>query len=136
MVLQNLFKKEKERTKPVTGSSTWQKKSADREIVQAPQGTSLEAYGISYGTMLRRPVISEKASGFGGKGVYAFVVSERANKTNIRRAVETRFGVNVISVRMIRVPPKQVRRGRSVGWKSGYKKALVAVRPGQKIELA
>ncbi len=88
------------------------------------------------GTILQRPVISEKANRLSETGTYAFFVSERANKIMVGRAVEARFGVDVLHVRMVCTPYKKVRRGRFTGRKGGYKKAFVTIRPGQKIELA
>ena len=89
-----------------------------------------EAYGI-----IRAPIISEKSSKLIGQNVYAFLVHPRANKNQVKHAVFSLFGVEVERVRVVHIPPKQVRRGRKIGWKSGYKKALVTVESGQKIDL-
>src|SRR3989338_3580552 len=86
--------------------------------------------------VLRHPVISEKANRLSETGTYTFFVSERANKIMVRRAVSARFGVEVLNVRMVSTPYKKVRRGRFTGWKGGYKKAFVTIRPDQKIEIA
>lgn len=86
-------------------------------------------------TILRSPVISEKASRLHETGTYTFFVSERANKIMIGRAVAVRFGVEVLHVRVVCTPYKKVRRGRFTGKKGGYKKAFVTIRPDQKIEL-
>ena|SRR3989344_1693242 len=86
--------------------------------------------------VLWRPVISEKATHLSETGTYTFFVSERANKIMVGRAVSARFGVEVLHVRVVSTPYKKVRRGRFTGWKGGYKKAFVTIRPDQKIELA
>lgn len=91
--------------------------------------------GGKEGIILQRPVISEKAHKLSETGTYTFFVSERANKIMIRRAVATRFSVEVLSVRVVCTPYKKVKRGRLIGWKGGYKKAFVTIRPDQKIEL-
>ena len=88
------------------------------------------------GIILRRPVISEKATRLSETGTYTFFVSERANKIMIRRAVAARFSVEVLNVRVVCTPYKKVRRGRLTGWNGWYKKAFVTIRPDQKIELA
>jgi large subunit ribosomal protein L23 len=88
--------------------------------------------------ILRRPVITEK-SNFQSDilGQYTFEVDRRANKMQIKDAVETVFGVTVERVRVINMPAKRVRRygRREVVRKSGWKKAVVTLVPGDRIEL-
>src|SRR3989338_6181343 len=86
--------------------------------------------------VLRHPVISEKANRLSEAGTYTFFVSERSNKIMIKRAVASRFGVEVLKVRVVGTQYKKVRRGRVTGWKGGYKKAFITIRPDQKIEFA
>ncbi len=80
--------------------------------------------------------VTEKASAAAGNGnKYTFVVRDRANKVDIKRAVEARYGVNVVRVNVVNVPGKERRRGRQVGWKPGYKKAIIALKKGERIEV-
>lgn len=81
------------------------------------------------------PVMTEKTSATASRGQYVFAVSEGVNKPMIARAVSRRFGVTVTAVRMLRREAKQRRRGRIVGWKPGFKKAMVTIKKGQVIEL-
>ena len=87
--------------------------------------------------ILKRPVITEK-SNFQSDilGQYTFEVDGRANKHQVKLAVETVFDVTVENVRIINVPAKRVRRyGRhDVMRKSGWKKAIVTLSPGDRIE--
>lgn len=86
-------------------------------------------------SILKRPVISEKSSALaevGGK--YAFEVQLAARKEEIRDAVESVFGVNVRSVRTLIVPGKTKRFARSVVKRSSWKKAIVTLADGQKID--
>jgi large subunit ribosomal protein L23 len=85
--------------------------------------------------VLRRPVITEKSTMLGDQGQYVFEVARDANKIEIRRAVETVFKVNVQSVNVSHVRGKMRRMGRSMGLTSSWKKAVVTLRKGQKIEL-
>lgn len=85
--------------------------------------------------VIERPYITEKTSAGAGKGTYVFVVSRYANKVTVRKAVESRYGVQASSVRIVNVPGKERRRGRQIGWKPGYKKAIVTLKEGQSIEL-
>lgn len=66
---------------------------------------------------------------------YTFVVAPAANKQEVRRAIADRFKVTVQDVRMLNMPRKERRRGRTIGWKSGFKKAVVVVAEGQTIEV-
>jgi large subunit ribosomal protein L23 len=86
-------------------------------------------------TVIIRPVISEKSYALIGEGKYTFRVHERSNKTQIAHAVEEAFGVNVASVRTAKVRPKPKRRGLHAGHSRGWKKAVVQLAPGERIEL-
>jgi len=69
-------------------------------------------------------------------GVYSFRVEKDANKFDIKKSVEELFKVNVRRVNLITIPPKKrIMRGKA-GFKSGYKKAIVYLKKGQKIDLA
>jgi large subunit ribosomal protein L23 len=88
--------------------------------------------------ILKRPVITEK-SNFQSDilGQYTFEVDRRANKKQIQEAIETVFGVTVEGVRVINMPAKRVRRygRREVVRKTGWKKAVVTLASGDRIEL-
>jgi len=85
--------------------------------------------------IIRRPHITEKTSGFAKGNKYVFRVETGKNKQSIRRAVELRYGVSVTSVNVINIPGKERRRGRQIGWKPGFKKAIVTLKEGQSIEI-
>lgn len=78
--------------------------------------------------------ITEKTAD-SGADKYAFLVNRNANKMEVGRAVEARYGVDVLSVNIINMPGKERRRGKQIGWKPGAKKAIVKVKEGQTIEL-
>ena len=85
--------------------------------------------------VLVRPVISEKSYALIAEGKYTFRVNDRAHKTQIAHAVEQVFGVNVVAVRTSQVSPKPKRRGLTRGRTRGWKKAVVQLAPGERIEL-
>jgi large subunit ribosomal protein L23 len=64
---------------------------------------------------------------------YTFKVAKTANKVEIKKAVEAIFDVTVLNVHTITVSPKAKRVGRYEGFKSGYKKAIVQLKEGDKI---
>jgi large subunit ribosomal protein L23 len=82
-----------------------------------------------------RPVISEKSYALIAEGKYTFRVNDRSHKTQIAHAVEEIFGVNVVGVRTSQVSPKPKRRGLTRGRTRGWKKAVVQLAPGERIEL-
>ena len=82
-----------------------------------------------------RPLITEKATNLAGENKYAFEVDKRANKPQIRDAVETAFNVHVVKVNTMNVKGKR-RRTRS-GWSQArsWKKAVVTLAEGESIQL-
>ncbi len=85
--------------------------------------------------VLRRPLITEKNTSLQAQGKYVFEVAGKANKLQVKQAVETVFKVNVTAVNVMTVPGKKKRmRGREVQNPS-WKKAIVTLKPGDKIEL-
>jgi large subunit ribosomal protein L23 len=86
-------------------------------------------------TVIIRPVISEKSYALIGEGKYTFRVHDRAHKTQIARAVEEIFGVQVTNVRTAKVRAKPKRRGLQSGKTRAWKKAVVQLAPGERIEL-
>jgi len=85
--------------------------------------------------ILKRPVITEK-SGFQSDNLnrYTFEVDARANKRQIKEAVEQVFSVEVISVNVMNVRGKQRRWGRIVGRTQDWKKAVVTLAPNNSIQ--
>jgi len=86
-------------------------------------------------TTIISPVVSEKSYALIGEGKYTFRVDDRAHKTQIAQAVEEIFGVKVTAVRTAKVRPKPKRRGLHAGRTRGWKKAVIQLAPGDRIEL-
>jgi large subunit ribosomal protein L23 len=84
--------------------------------------------------VLRRPLITEKSTLLQEQGKYAFEIAAGANKHQVKEAVEKAFKVNVIGVNVITVPGKAKRIGRRFVKSSPWKKAVVTLGEGQKIE--
>jgi len=87
-------------------------------------------------SVVRRALITEKGTQLRElRNQYHFEVARDANKIEIRRAIEVLFSVKVDSVRTQQVRGKVRRQGRWVGKRSDWKKAIVTLKPDQKIEL-
>jgi large subunit ribosomal protein L23 len=82
-----------------------------------------------------RPVVSEKSYALMADGKYTFRVHDRAHKTQIAQAVEQIFEVHVREVRTAKVRSKPKRRGIHNGRSRSWKKAIVKLAPGERIEL-
>lgn len=82
-----------------------------------------------------RPVVTEKSFSLLEDNKYTFIVDKRATKTEIKCAVEDIFKVTVLGVNTINVKGKPKRVGRHAGYKADRKKAVVTLKPGQKIPL-
>lgn len=86
--------------------------------------------------ILRAPVISEKGNLTADKNnTFAFKVLPNANKFEIKKAVETIFGVEVISVHTVNVAGKARRSAHGMGRRSDWKKAYVKLAPGAQLNL-
>ena len=85
--------------------------------------------------VLIAPVVSEKSYSLITENKYSFRVHGKAHKTQIRQAVEELFDVKVEGVNVVKVKAKPKRRGVHRGRKPGWKKAIVQLREGDKIEI-
>ena len=85
--------------------------------------------------VVRKPLITEKSNiGREETNIVTFAVDPRANKHEIKRAIEQLFDVNVLAVRTMRMPRKTRRVGKFSGRKPEWKKAIVQLVEGQTIE--
>ncbi len=131
MALRDIFKKskkikekkgEKKIEKPVEVPIEVKKKKKEARV--------FETYRI-----LKFPHITEKATDLAERNQYVFKVESETNKIEIKKALKNLYKVDVISVKVINVPRRKRRLGKVMGWRSGYKKAIVRVKEGQKIEI-
>lgn len=82
-----------------------------------------------------RPVVSEKSYAGLEAGMYTFLVDPRANKTEIKEAVQAIWEVRVVSVNTMNRPGKLKRRGYTKGKRADQKRAIVTLAPGDSIEI-
>ena len=82
-----------------------------------------------------RPLITEKNTNLMVFNKYCFVVDRNANKTQIRRAIEEIFNVSVTKVHTMNMRGKRRRRGMQFGYTADWKKAIVTLAEGDRIEL-
>lgn len=116
------------------GVAAEEKLGKSEEVPEAPLIREKVGCPPIFGVLLR-PQTTEKSSASSERGKYVFIVASRTNKNEVKRAVESRYNVNVKSVNILKMPGKERRRGKQIGWKSGYKKAIVTLKSGQSIEV-
>lgn len=117
-------KKEKAVTKPKS------KEEKSDSSSKTKKGDTGNAHKV-----LIRPIISEKVTDLGMISQYVFEVSLKANKSEIKKAVESLYGVTPIKVRTIKVLGKKARFGRNFGKLRNRKKAIVALKKGETIQV-
>jgi large subunit ribosomal protein L23 len=86
--------------------------------------------------VIRRPVVTEKSNKQADSvNQYTFEVDRRANKMQVKDAVETAFNVKVLEVNIVNIPPKKGRYGRTIVTKKpAFKKAVVTLAAGNEIQ--
>lgn len=143
MAIKNIFKKKKERKKP-----TGKERVGDIEVAQEEKpvqekdkepiiAKKIEKQDFSQlaAKILKTPHMTEKAIDLGKENKYVFKVAPESNKNEIKKAVQELYGVKVVGVNIINIPRKKRRLGKSEGFKTGLKKAIVKVAKGEKIEI-
>ncbi len=116
------------------------KTSVDVADIKNSEPSSTTAQKVAGGNelsfrLLRKPHVSEKAARLVQQGTYVFDVPVTAEKIAIKKAVESLYHVKVVAVRTIRHEGKPVRRGRRITARKAWKKALVTLQQGQKIDI-
>lgn len=147
MALLDIFKKKHEKKtfraepkKKVVKKEVVKKEAAKKEVKKEarvapavpmrPKKASASAYRT-----LKYPLITEKATDLTKFNQYVFHVYKGVSKTEVGKAVQDIYGVKVVGVKVINIHPKQRRLGRIEGWRKGYKKVIVRLAEGQKIEI-
>lgn len=143
MSLLDIFKKRKKITpkksaavkeKKIEVGKKEEKVVLKKEPLKKPVRGGEKQSGLAY-DIIKKPHISEKATDLGLNNQYIFEVFPNTNKIQIKKAIEKFYGVDVLSVNIIKIPAKKRRIGKTSGFKKGYKKAIVKVKEGQKIEI-
>jgi len=85
--------------------------------------------------LIKNALITEKATDLIALNKYAFKVEDTATRPEIKKAIEEAYKITVTKVNILNTKSKKRRLGRTVGKKPGYKKAIVTVAKGQKIDM-
>ena len=85
--------------------------------------------------IIRKPHITEKATDLNVIGKYVFMVEPSATKNEIKKALKKIYSVDVVKIQTITRPAKEKKFRSRAGIKTGYKKAVVTLKEGQKLEI-
>ncbi|MBI4991931.1 MAG: 50S ribosomal protein L23 [Candidatus Harrisonbacteria bacterium] len=85
--------------------------------------------------LIKNPIVTEKSTSLSGGGKYVFLVDNNASATEAKKAVEAIYKVKVIKTNVINTKNKTRRLGMSVGTKPGYKKIIMTLQKGQKLDV-
>ncbi|MCK4799942.1 50S ribosomal protein L23 [Candidatus Parcubacteria bacterium] len=150
-ILNKIIKKKDEKEDKTVSEGTKEKKVVNKKTVEKETKTnkknkssvkikknkkvSKDKIPNHYFDLVKKPHISEKTFNLSNENQYVFVVSDSANKSEIKKAIGSLYGVSVVSVNVISVPSKPKRFKGRQGIKSGYKKAIVKLAKGNTIDL-
>jgi len=125
-------KKTTKSVEPVKVAKNVQAETGDkREVdVKVIKGKTNQSYQI-----LVKPLVTERAAEIAALGKYVFMVNRAMNKVEVKKAIRSVYNVEPIKINMINVVGKKVRYGRSLGQRKDWKKAIVTLKPGDKIEI-
>ena len=84
--------------------------------------------------VIKKPLITERATDLNKLGKYVFIVDGSATKPEVKKAVKEIYKVDAVAVNIVNKPPKKKRMGSLKGRQKGYKKAILTLKKGQKIE--
>jgi len=126
-------KAEGENKAPKEGVKSKEEKKAGKE--EASKQKDRKKKSLLAAKILIKPLVTEKITALGAQGKYGFEVCRPANKIEIAKAVENAYGVRPIKVSVSNVSGKKVRYGRTSGKTKSWKKAVVTLKKGEKLEI-
>ncbi|MBU1119024.1 50S ribosomal protein L23 [Patescibacteria group bacterium] len=131
-LLDTISKKDKKTAKPVKKA----KKSASKKATsKSSKKVKKVRVHSSANRVLNKPLVSEKAACMETEGKYVFSVAKDASKSDVKRAVSALYNVTPVKVNVVNVLGNKSRSGHKMRKSSTYKKAIVTLAQGEKIQL-
>lgn len=110
-------------------------KPEDQAAAKADKKSKLKGTSDQAHKVLIKPLITEKASSLGVLNKYVFAINPRMNKIEVKKAIRTIYGVDPVKVNILNFSGKKVKYGRISGQTKSWKKAVVTLKEGDKIEV-
>lgn len=104
------------------------------EVEKNDSSVFIDSGDSNINRVVKNMYISEKATMLNGFNQYVFKVNTEANKSEIKKQIGKLFKVDVVDVKILKMPRKSRNIGRHTGFKSGFKKAIVVLKKGQTIQ--
>jgi len=120
----------KQSMKDLYSDGNSQKKQDNKDNKKIVKNKFDNAYKV-----LVKPLVTEKATNLGSESKYVFVVQNNANKIEISKAVNSIYGINPISINIIKIKGKKKRHGKIIGRRKDWKKAIVTLPKGKSINV-
>ena len=130
----DIFKKSRPQSRPKSGQRPGKSVEKARPIIKTGKPPLQKHKGEIY-RILKEPHISEKATHLSDERKYTFKVYSKANKVEIAKAIGNLYGVKIKDVNIINIKSKKRTLRGLEGTKPGYKKAIVTLEQGEKIEI-
>jgi large subunit ribosomal protein L23 len=130
----SFFKKKAKEEKNIRKEKEGKEKMEKQKAEPVTQKKIKKGINSAY-RILKSLHVTEKATDLNKSNQYVFEVFSKANKPEIKKAIELAFNVEVIGVNIVKIPAKRRRLGKTLGWKKAYKKAIVRIKKGQKIDI-
>jgi large subunit ribosomal protein L23 len=111
------------------------KKETKEKSETAPKENLANLAQAQSAVLIKKPLITEKATYLAESGKYVFIVPEGSNKIEIKKAIQDIYKVKVVKINVINVKSKEIGFGKNKGQTKGVRKAIVSVLPGQKIDI-
>jgi large subunit ribosomal protein L23 len=134
----NKFKKDKLDTETKVKAEkkiNEEKENQQPKVQPAKKNEGIKGKTASSYRFLVKPLVTEKAGNMSAEGKYVFEVNSFANKVEIKKAIRAVYNVNPVKINILNVSGKSVRYGRTQGKTKNWKKAVVTLKPGDKIEV-
>jgi large subunit ribosomal protein L23 len=135
MALFDFFKKRKERERFERREKKKEEKEKPEEIKEKKKEAPTKASNFVSGIFMK-PHVAEKSTFLNEKGIYVFEIGQKTNKIMVRQAIKEKYGVLPRKVNIVNIPSKNISFRGKKGTKRGFKKAMVYLKKGDKIELA
>ncbi len=85
--------------------------------------------------LVKKPIVTEKSVSAGKLGKYTFLADSAATSSEVKKVIEQEYKVKVVKTNVINAKPKKKAFGRSISIKPGYKKVIVTLKAGQKLDI-
>ncbi len=143
-----IFKRKNDDTSDNAAAAKKDEKKAEEKVVEkkakaekktkkqpAAKKAASAKLGVSGSELIVRPLVTEKSATLASENQYVFVVEKRANRIQIRKAIQAMYGITPVSVNIQNVRGKKVRFGRRFGKRKDWKKAIVTLPEGKTINV-